>query len=56
MVSHFYPKVERSTKFCYVTLLKPSSWPGTCWNLYPTASLAHLDQVKMEIRLLEVSA
>ena len=42
--SHTLLKVKRSTKFCFVVSQKVSSRPGTCWSLYPTASLASLDQ------------
>ena len=50
IVSHFFLKVKRSTKFCFVALRKLSSQPGTCWNLYPMASLTSLDQIQIEIR------
>ena len=45
----FFAKVERSTKFCFVASLRLSSWHGTCSSLHPTASLASLDQISMEI-------
>ena len=45
-------KIEWSTEFHYfVALQKLSSWPGTCWSLYITASLASLKE-KRKIKKL----
>ena len=45
-----------STLFWFVAPWKQSSQLRICWTLYPTASLASLDQILMEKRQLIVSA